>query len=121
LPSYEKYWLKVWNEKRIFESEPMRGRKKAFVTFPYPYMQGPLHIGHCFTATRVDVYARFKRMQGYNVLFPWAWHWTGESIPGQSYRLSQGDKSVRRAFEEIDGVPSAEVDKFVDPEYLASY
>jgi leucyl-tRNA synthetase len=99
----------------------MQGRKKAFVTFPYPYMQGPLHIGHCFTATRCDVYARFKRMQGFNVLFPWAWHWTGESIPGQSYRLSQGDKSVRRAFEEIDGVPSAEVDKFVDPEYLASY
>ena len=121
MPSYEKYWLKVWNEKRIFESDPMRGKKKIFATFPYPYMQGPLHIGHCFTATRVDVYARFKRMQGYNVLFPWAWHWTGESIPGQSYRLSQGDKSVRRAFEEIDGVPAKEVDKFVDPEYLASY
>ncbi len=118
---YEKYWLNVWNERRLFESGPIQGKKKAFVTFPFPYMNGPLHIGHCFTATRVDIYARFKRMQGYNVLFPWAWHWTGESIPGMSYRLSQGDESVKKAFLEIDGVPPREVERFVDPEYLASY
>ena len=118
---YEKYWLNVWNERRLFEAEPNFGKKKAFVTFPFPYMNGPLHIGHCFTATRVDIYARFKRMQAYNVLFPWAWHWTGESIPGMSYRLSQGDESVRKAFLEIDGVPPKEVERFVDPEYLASY
>jgi len=121
LAQYEKHWLKVWNERRVFESESVPGRKKAFVTFPFPYMNGPLHIGHCFTATRVDVYARFKRMQGYNVLFPWAWHWTGESIPGMSYRLEQGDEGVKKAFLEIDGVPEKEVERFVDPEYLASY
>ncbi len=121
MAQYEKYWLKVWNERRIFESESVPGRKKIFVTFPFPYMNGPLHIGHCFTATRVDIYARFKRMQGYNVLFPWAWHWTGESIPGMSYRLAQGDEGVRKAFLEIDGVPEEEVERFVDPEYLASY
>jgi leucyl-tRNA synthetase len=121
LAQYEKHWLKVWNERRIFESESVPGRKKSFVTFPFPYMNGPLHIGHCFTATRVDIYARFKRMQGYNVLFPWAWHWTGESIPGMSYRLEQGDEGVRKAFLEIDGVPEKEVERFVDPEYLASY
>jgi leucyl-tRNA synthetase len=121
LAQYEKHWLKVWNERRVFESESVPGRKKAFVTFPFPYMNGPLHIGHCFTATRVDIYARFKRMQGYNVLFPWAWHWTGESIPGMSYRLSLGDEGVRKAFLEIDGVPEKEVERFVDPEYLASY
>ena len=121
MAQYEKHWLKVWNERRIFESESVPGRKKTFVTFPFPYMNGPLHIGHCFTATRVDIYARFKRMQGYNVLFPWAWHWTGESIPGMSYRLSLGDEGVRKAFLEIDGVPEKEVERFVDPEYLASY
>ena len=121
MAQYEKHWLKVWNERRIFESESVPGRKKSFVTFPFPYMNGPLHIGHCFTASRVDIYARFKRMQGYNVLFPWAWHWTGESIPGMSYRLSQGDEGVRKAFLEIDGVPEKEVERFVDPEYLASY
>ncbi len=121
MAQYEKHWLKVWDDKRVFESEPLPGKKKVFVTFPFPYMNGPLHIGHCFTSTRVDIYARFKRMQGYNVLFPWAWHWTGESIPGMSYRLSQGDEGVRKAFLEIDKVPEEEVERFVDPEYLASY
>ena len=121
MAEYEKRWLKAWNERHLFESDPLKGKKKVFVTFPYPYMNGPVHIGHCFSATRVDVYARFKRMQGYNVLFPWSWHWTGETIAGMSYRLEQGDSQVRRAFIEIDGVPAEEVKKFTNPEYLASY
>jgi len=40
LAQYEKHWLKVWNERRVFESESVPGRKKAFVTFPFPYMNG---------------------------------------------------------------------------------
>ncbi|MGD0477619.1 MAG: leucine--tRNA ligase [Nitrososphaerales archaeon] len=117
----EKYWLKVWADRRVFEPDPVVGKKKMFVTVPYPYMNGPVHVGTAFTAARVEFYARFRRMQGYNVLFPWAWHWTGKSIVGMSYRLKQGDKAVKRAFVEVDGVPEAEVEKFTDPEYLASY
>ncbi len=117
----EKYWLGVWNERHVFEPDPMPGKKKAFVTVPYPYMNGPVHVGTAFTAVRVEFYARFKRMQGYNVLFPWAWHWTGKSIVGMSQRLKKGDQSVRRGFVEVDGVPEREVEKFVEPEYLASY
>ncbi len=117
----EKYWLRVWNEKHAFEPDPVPGKKKVFVTVPYPYMNGPVHVGTAFTAVRVEFYARFKRMQGYNVLFPWAWHWTGKSIVGMSQRLKGGDLSARRAFVEVDGVPDKEVDKFVDPEYLAAY
>jgi leucyl-tRNA synthetase len=121
MASREKYWLKVWNDKHVFEPDPVAGKKKAFVTVPYPYMNAPVHVGTAFTAARVEFYARFKRLQGYNVLFPWAWHWTGKTIVGMSQRLKQGDKAARRAFVEIDGVPEKEVDKFVDPEYLASY
>jgi leucyl-tRNA synthetase len=117
----EEYWLKVWADRRVFEPDPVAGKKKAFVTVPYPYMNGPVHVGTGFTAARVEFYARFKRMQGYNVLFPYAWHWTGQSIVGLSHRLQGGDKNARRAFVEVDGVPEKEVAKFVDPEYLASY
>jgi leucyl-tRNA synthetase len=119
--NYESKWLRIWDKKHVFESDPIKGKKKIFVTFPYPYMNGPVHVGTAFTSVRVDIYARFKRMQGYNVLFPWAWHWTGQSIVGLSYRLKLGDKNVRRALVEIDGVPESEVEKFVNPEYLASY
>ncbi len=117
----EKYWLKVWNERRVFEPDPVAGKKKVFVTIPYHYMNSPVHVGNAFTDGRGEFYARFKRMQGYNVLFPWAWHWTGKTIVGMSQRLKQGDKTARRAFVEVDGVPESEVEKFADPEYLASY
>jgi leucyl-tRNA synthetase len=84
-------------------------------------MNGPLHVGHGFTASRVDVYARFKRMQGYNVLFPWAWHWTGQPLAGASERVRTGDAEFIKALREIDGVPEEELEKFADPVYMASY
>jgi leucyl-tRNA synthetase len=121
LKQIERKWQKRWEEARVFESDPDPKRKKFFITFPYPYMNGPLHVGHGFTASRVDVYARFKRMQGYNVLFPWAWHWTGKPLAGASERVKAGDAGFIKALREIDGVPEEELEKFVDPVYMASY
>lgn len=119
--SYEKRWLEIWDKKGIFQADPVIGKKKVFVTFPYPYMNGPVHVGTAFTSLRVDIYARFKRMQGYNVLFPWAWHWTGQSIVGLSYRIKMNDENAKKALIEIDGVPENEIEKFTDPQYLAQY
>ncbi len=121
LKQIERKWQKKWEEARIFEADPDPKRKKFFITFPYPYMNGPLHVGHGFTATRVDIYARFKRMQGHNVLFPWAWHWTGQPLAGASERVKTGDVEFIKALTEIDGVPREELQKFVDPVYMASY
>jgi leucyl-tRNA synthetase len=117
----EEKWLRKWENARIFEADPDRTKKKTMVTFPYPYMNGPLHVGHTFTATRVDAYARFKRMQGYNVLWPWAWHWTGQPLLGASQRVAKGDAEYIRVLREIDGVPEEELKKFVDPLYMAQY
>ena len=121
LRQIEKKWIKAWEEARIFEAEPDQTRKKCMVTFPFPYMNGPLHVGHGFTATRIDAYARFRRMQGYNVLFPWAWHWTGETIAGASERVETGDETLIRALRDVDGVSEEDLKKFVDPAYMASY
>jgi leucyl-tRNA synthetase len=60
-------------------------------------------------------------MQGFNVLFPWSWHFTGESIPGVSKRIANNDEAILRAIREIDGVPESEIKKFTDPIYLANY
>ncbi len=117
----EEKWRKEWENARIFEADPDPKRKKFFITFPYPYMNGPLHIGHGFTATRVDIYARFMRMKGFNTLFPWAWHWTGEPIVGAALRVQKGDPELITALKEIDGVPENELQKFVDPVYMANY
>ncbi len=117
----EKKWQKKWENSRIFEADPDPKRNKMLITFPYPYMNGPLHVGHAFTATRVDAYARFKRMQGYNVLWPWAWHWTGQPLLGASERVANGDEEYIRVLREVDGVPEVELEKFVDPLYMAQY
>ncbi len=117
----EEKWVERWYRAKIFEADADKGRKKIFVTFPYPYMNGPLHLGHAFTATRVDVYARFKRMQGYNVLFPWAWHWTGQPIVAAAERLMRGDPEMVRQFREIDKVSEEELKRFTDPVYMAKY
>ncbi|MCW4035251.1 MAG: leucine--tRNA ligase [Candidatus Bathyarchaeota archaeon] len=121
LSQIENKWRKRWEEAKIFEADPDESKTKCMVTFPFSYMNGPLHVGHGFTATRVDVYARYKRMQGYNVLFPWAWHWTGETIAGASERVKAGDEILIRAFREVDGVSEEHLKKFVDPVYMAKY
>jgi leucyl-tRNA synthetase len=117
----EEKWQARWENARVFEADPDPNKKKFLATFPYPYMNGPLHVGHTFTATRVDVYARFKRMQGFNVLWPWAWHWTGQPLLGASERVAKGDAEYIRVLREVDGVPEEELKKFVDPLYMAQY
>ncbi len=117
----EQKWQTKWENAHVFEADPDPKRKKIMVTFPFPYMNGPLHVGHTFTASRVDAYARFKRMQGYNVLWPWAWHWTGQPLLGASQRVARGDEAYIKVLREVDGVPEAELKKFVDPLYMAQY
>ena len=118
---YEEKWIQRWKEAKIFEADPDPSKPKYFICVPYSYQNGPLHLGHGFTYTRGDAYARFKRMQGYNVLFPWAWHWTGEAVAGTSERLKRGDESIRRMLIEIDGVPEELLEKFTDPVFVTKY
>ncbi|MCD6421180.1 MAG: leucine--tRNA ligase, partial [Thaumarchaeota archaeon] len=118
---YEEKWVRRWAEAKVFEADPKPNAPKIFVCVPYSYQNAPLHLGHGFTYTRGDAYARFKRMQGYNVLFPWAWHWTGEAVAGTCERLKQGDEAVRRMLVEIDGVPEEILDRFTDPAYVTRY
>jgi leucyl-tRNA synthetase len=117
----EDKWRQRWEEAHLFEADPNPAKQKVMVTFPYPYMNGPLHVGHAFTASRVDAYARFKRMQGYNVLWPWGWHWTGQPLLGSSERVARGDEAYIRVLREVDGVPESELKRFVDPLYMAQY
>ncbi len=117
----DRKWQDAWAEARVFESDPDPSRPKCFVTFPYPYMSGPLHVGSGFTAARIDVYARYMRMRGFNVLYPWAWHWTGKTVAGAADRIRMGDEEFIRPIREVDGVPEEELRKFVDPVYMAKY
>lgn len=118
----EKKWQKKWGKAKIFESDIDRKRKKFFITIPYPYVNGAPHIGTGFTFFRGDSYARFKRMQGFNVLYPQGFHATGEPILGTIERLKQNDKTQIETFK-LYGATKKDLDNFVKfgPEFVARY
>ncbi len=115
----EEKWLKVWESGRIFEANP-DARKKFFITFPYPYVNGPPHLGHAYSFCKADVMARYKRMRGYNVLFPFAFHATGEPIMGVAERIRRGEAKQKEILLDA-GVSEGDVEKFKDPLFIVSY
>jgi len=67
----EKKWQEKWEKAKIFQAKENSKKKKFYVLEMYPYPSGSgLHMGHAFNYTVGDVFARMKRMQGFNVLYP---------------------------------------------------
>ena len=118
----EEKWQKRWEEKKVFEANADKKKSKFFITFPYPYVNGAPHIGHTFSFFRADSYARFKRLGGYNVLFPQGFHATGEPIVGTVERLKQNDASQIETFK-LFGASDEDIKDFVEkgPEFVAQY
>ena len=70
----EKKWQDIWSREKAFAATDDYTKPKyyALVEFPYPSGQG-LHVGHPRPYTALDIVARKRRMQGYNVLYPMGW------------------------------------------------
>jgi len=116
----EEKLVKEFQENKLFQVD-RSDRPKVFITFPYPYMNGSLHLGHAYSSCRLDVYARYMRLKGFNVLYPWAWHWTGEAVYGTVHRIRENDLSVINRLIELDGVDPNEIENLKDPVYLVKY
>ncbi|MCE5213795.1 MAG: leucine--tRNA ligase [Methanobacterium sp.] len=116
----EKKWQEEWQNAKLFQSDP-DNREKLFITVAYPYPSGAMHIGHGRTYTVPDVYARFKRMQGVNVLFPMGWHVTGAPVIGIAKRIKRKDPWTLSIYKDVHKVPEEELFKFTDPEYIVKY
>jgi leucyl-tRNA synthetase len=93
----------------------------TFVTVPYPYPSGGMHIGHARTYTVPDVYARYRRLQGDNVLFPIAWHVTGTPIIGAVERLKKGEAAQMETLQEAFNVPESDLQNLETPMGYARY
>jgi len=107
----EKKWQQKWEKAKIFESNVSK-KPKFFLTIPYPYVNGGMHIGAAFTFLRGDSYARFKRMNGFNVLYPQGFHATGEPIVGAIERLAKND-SVQISTFKLFGASNADIKNFI--------
>ena len=69
----ENKWQKYWLNNKIFESKVIKNKKKFYCLEMFPYPSGKIHMGHVRNYTIGDVLARYKSMQGYNVLHPMGW------------------------------------------------
>ena len=125
---YEEKWQRAWEEAQVFVPKIERKKPKFFITVPYPYTSGALHIGHGRTYTTGDVIARFKRHRGFNVLFPMAFHITGAPILSISDRIAKGDvktialyREYVRIYEKDEKKVEEIVKSFVEPENVARY
>ncbi|MGC9132732.1 MAG: class I tRNA ligase family protein, partial [Candidatus Micrarchaeia archaeon] len=116
----EKKWRDVWEKEKIFEVEP-NNKPKFFITAAFPYPNSPQHIGHARTFGTADVYARFKRLLGYNVLYPMGFHVTGTPSLAMAKRIKRGEEEIIETFEKIYGIPKEEIEKMGDAAYLVDF
>ena len=114
--SIEKKWQTAWEKNKIFEVKVDEKKKKFFVNFPYPYINAYLHLGHAFSSVRVDVLARFKRMKGFNVLFPQAWHCTGTPVAAAAQRIKEKEPKQLKIMKDM-GFSDSDIKKFEKIKY----
>ena len=97
----EKKWQQIWDETGAFKAEDDFTKPKFYplIEFPYPSGAG-LHVGHPRSNTAMDIIARMRRMQGYNVLFPIGWDAFG--LPTENFAIKMHEQPAKITQRNID-------------------
>ena len=97
----EPKWRKIWAEKKTFKAEENSSKPKYYVLDMFPYPSGAgLHVGHPLGYIASDIYARYKRLQGFNVLHPMGYDSFG--LPAEQYAIQTGQHPAITTAENIE-------------------
>ncbi|MGM9687317.1 MAG: class I tRNA ligase family protein, partial [Bacteroidaceae bacterium] len=97
----EQKWQKKWVEQQTYKVVEDPSKKKFYVLNMFPYPSGAgLHVGHPLGYIASDIYARYKRQQGYNVLNPMGYDAYG--LPAEQYAIQTGQHPEKTTFQNID-------------------
>jgi leucyl-tRNA synthetase len=96
----EPKWQAKWEADGLYHSDIDPKRTKYYALTMLPYPSGDLHIGHWYAMTPSDARARFKRMQGYNVMFPMGFDAFG--LPAENAAIKDGIHPMKRTFQNIE-------------------
>jgi len=90
LRDIERKYQAEWEKDKVFEVDPGQpGDEKFFVTFPFPYMNGKLHLGHGFSFSKAEFAVGYNRMKGRKALLPFGFHVTGTPIAACAEKLKK--------------------------------
>jgi len=98
----EKKWQQKWADDRLYEVTEDNAKPKWYALTMFPYTSGDLHIGHWYAMAPSDVHARFKRMQGYNVLHPMGFDAFG--LPAENAAISRGIHPFTWTMQNVDNM-----------------
>ena len=121
-------WQKKWKEEKTFEPKVDENKEKYFGTVAYPYANSILHIGHGRGYTAPDIFLRYQRLQGKNVLFPLGYHISGTPVLAVSDSIKRGDqeqikrtKDALREYVQTEEEIETLIESFKDPMNIANF
>ena len=107
----ERKWLDYWKENKIYEFNPNQNKEVYSIDTPPPTVNGKIHIGHIFSYTQTEMLARYKRLRGYNIFYPFGFDDNG--LPSERLvEKEQGKRAHEIGREEFSKLCYETTDKY---------